>query len=301
MTIALQPELPASPEAFADATWDEVAPYYEALASAPLTTDDVEPWLATWSRLDALIGEAGTLAMIAYTGDTADAVKETAYLRFSTEIFPKLDEQEVRLARRLLDLGWSRADLETTLRRFRADAEIFREANVPLFAELEELSAAYQKTVGGLSAPWDGERKTIPQLQPFLKSPERAVRERAFRLGAEAYLTKRDELATLFDRMYEKRVQVGANAGFANFMDYCFAAKHRFDYGPDDVQRFHEAVESTVTPAAERLHAWRREKLGVDTLRPWDLGVDLFRERPLKPFDATPEFVDGARHIFSTI
>ncbi|MGZ8469095.1 MAG: M3 family oligoendopeptidase [Gemmatirosa sp.] len=301
MTIALQPELPASPEAFADATWDEVAPYYEALASAPLTTDDVEPWLATWSRLDALIGEAGTLAMIAYTGDTADAVKETAYLRFSTEIFPKLDEQEVRLARRLLDLGWSRADLETTLRRFRADAEIFREANVPLFAELEELSAAYQKTVGGLSAPWYGERKTIPQLQPFLKSPERAVRERAFRLGAEAYLTKRDELATLFDRMYEKRVQVGANAGFANFMDYCFAAKHRFDYGPDDVQRFHEAVESTVTPAAERLHAWRREKLGVDTLRPWDLGVDLFRERPLKPFDSATEFVDGARRIFTKL
>ena len=301
VTIAPLPELPASPEAFADATWDDVAPYYEALATAPLTTADVEAWLAAWSRLDALVGEAGTLAMIAYTGDTADAAKEAAYLRFSTDVFPKLDEQEVRLSKRLLDLGWSRPDLETTLKRFRADAEIFREANVPLFAELEELSAAYQKIVGGLAADWDGERKTIPQLQPFLKSPDRAVRERAFRLGAAAYLEKRDELAALFDRMYAKRVQVGANAGFANFMDYCFAAKHRFDYGPDDVQRFHEAVESTVTPVAERLHAWRRERLGVEQLRPWDLGVDLFRDRPLKPFDEVPEFVAAARRIFSTL
>jgi oligoendopeptidase F len=301
VSLALHPELPPSPDAFADATWDDVAPHYEALATAPLSAADVEAWLTRWSRLNALVGEAGTLAMIAYTGDTADAGKEAAYLRFSTEIFPKLDEQEVRLAKRLLDLGWSRPELETTLRRFRTDAEIFREENVPLFAELEELSAAYQKIVGGLSADWEGERKTIPQLQPYLKSPDRAVRERAFRLGADAYLTKRDELAALFDRMYEKRVRVGANAGFANFMEYCFAAKHRFDYTPDDVRRFHEAVEATVTPAAERLHAWRREKLGVAQLRPWDTGVDLFRDRPLKPFETTPEFVDAAERIFARL
>ena len=301
MTTALLPELPASPEVFVTATWDDVAPYYESLATAPLGAEQVEEWLSAWSRLDALVGEAGTLAMIAYTGDTADAAKEAAYLRFSTEIFPKVDEQEVRLAKRLLDLGWSRPDLETTLRRFRTDAEIFRESNVPLFAELEELSAGYQKIVGGLSAEWDGERKTIPQLQPFLKSSDRAVRERAFRLGAGAYLEKRDELAALFDRMYEKRVQVAANAGFANFMDYCFAAKHRFDYDADDVRRFHDAVEATVTPVAERLHAWRREKLGVETLRPWDTGVDLFRERPLKPFETTEEFVSAARRVFARI
>jgi oligoendopeptidase F len=298
---ALLPELPASPEVFVSATWDDVAPYYESLDTAPLSVEQVQEWLSTWSRLDALVGEAGTLAMIAYTGDTADAAKEAAYLRFSTEIFPKLDEQEVRLARRLLELGWSRPDLETTLRRFRTDAEIFRESNVRLFAELEELSASYQKIVGGLSAEWDGERKTIPQLQPFLKSTDRAVRERAFRMGAGAYLEKRDELATLFDRMYEKRVQVAANAGFANFMDYCFAAKHRFDYDAEDVRRFHESVEATVTPLAERLHAWRREKLGADPLRPWDTGVDLFRERPLKPFETTEEFVSAARRVFARI
>jgi oligoendopeptidase F len=127
------------------------------------------------------------------------------------------------------------------------------------------------------------------------------VRERAFRLGADAYLAKRDELAGLFDRMYARRVQVAANAGFANFMDYCFAAKHRFDYTPDDVARFHEAVETTVTPAMERLHAFRTRKLGVDTLRPWDTGVDLYRERPLRPFERVEEFVDGARRIFAQV
>ncbi|MEQ1693616.1 MAG: hypothetical protein ABMA00_20170, partial [Gemmatimonas sp.] len=159
-------ELPASPEAFRDAAWDDVLPYYNRLADAPLSSDDatVEAWLVIWSRLDTLVGEAGTLAMIAYTGNTADAAAEQAYLRFSMEIFPRLEEQQVRLARRLIDLGWSRPDLETTLRRFRTDIEIFREANVDRFAQIEEVSAAYQKVTGGLSVDWDGVAKTIPQL-----------------------------------------------------------------------------------------------------------------------------------------
>jgi oligoendopeptidase F len=294
-------ELPTSPDAFAAADWAEIAPHYERLATAPLTRETAEEWLTAWSRLDALVGEAGTLSMIEYTGDTADPAKEATYLRFSMEVFPKLDEQQVRLARRLVELGYTRPDLETVLRRFRRDIEIFREANVPLFAEIEELSAGYQKITGGLSVEWDGERKTIPQLLPFLKSADRAVRERAFRAGAGAYLEKRDELAALFDRMYGLRARVAQNAGFANFEDYSYAAKHRFDYTPADVARFRDAVERAVVPAAERLMAVRKARLGVEQLRPWDLDVDLEREEPLQPFRTAEEFVGGARRIFRRV
>ncbi|HEU4632193.1 MAG TPA: M3 family oligoendopeptidase [Gemmatimonadaceae bacterium] len=294
-------DLPASPSAFADAAWSDIAPYYDRLAEAPLSADTVEAWLATWSRLEELVGEAGTLAMTAYTGNTADPALEAAYLRFSTEVFPQMEEQQVRLARRLLDLGWSRPDLEVLLRQFRTDAEIFREANVPLFAELEALGANYQKITGGLTVDWDGERKTIPQLQPHLQSPDRAERERAFRLGAEAYLAKRSELAALFDRMYALRQQAARNAGFADYEQYVFQAKHRFDYAPDDCRRFHDAVEATVVPAVERLHAERRERLGLDRLRPWDLGVDPEQRPPLRPFGTTGEFVEHARRIFRAV
>ena len=305
MTDTLVPliDLPASPDAFRDAAWADVLPYYDALAAIPLeaSSASVEPWLATWSRLDTLIGEAGTLAMIAYTGDTADAAREAAYLRFSMDIFPKLEEQQVRLARRLLALGWSRPDLDTTLQRFRSDIEIFREANVERFSRIEELSAGYQKLVGGLSVDWDGEQKTIPQLQPFLKAADRAVRERAFRLGAAAYLDKRDEFAECFDRMHALRVEVAREAGFADYQQYCFVSKHRFDYTPRDTAAFHDAVRQTVTPAVARLMEHRRASLGVDVLRPWDVSVDLEAKEPLRPFDTVTTFVDRARTIFRRV
>jgi len=113
--------------------------------------------------------------MIAYTCDTTDPAKEAANLRWSSEIFPKAIEMQVRLARRLVELGYSEPGLETVLRGFRTDIEIFREENVPLFSELETLVAAYQKITGGLTVDWNGETKTVPQLQPFLKDRDRRV------------------------------------------------------------------------------------------------------------------------------
>ena len=296
-------DLPASPEAFRDAAWEDVLPYYEQLAEMPLGRSDqqIESWLAAWSRLDTMVGEAGTLSMIAYTGNTANADAEAAYLRFSMEIFPKLEEQQVRLAKRLVGLNWSRPDMETLLRRFRTDIEIFREANIERSAQIEELSAAYQKVTGGLSVNWDGEAITIPQLQPYLKSADRSVRERAFREGANAYLDHRETLAEQFDKMHALRVAVAHEAGFADFQQYCFAAKHRFDYTPRDCTRFHEAVRRTVTPAVARLMAHRKEVLGLDTLRPWDVTVDLDAKEPLRPFNDVQTFVKKAQTIFSRV
>lgn len=299
--MSLVTELPSSPDDFTNATWEDVLPFYERLATCPLGLDNAEDWLAAWSRLGELLGEAGTRAMIAYTADTSVAEREAAYLRFFSGIFTKADEQEVRLARRLLDLGYTRPDLDTTIREFRTDAEIFREENVPLFAELEELDAAYQKATGGLTVEWDGETRTVPQLQPYLKSSDRDVRERAFRLGADAYLGKRDELAALFDRMYDLRQRVARNAGFRDYQAYVFRAKHRFDYTPDDCQRFHDAVEQAVVPAAERQLEYRRARLGLETVRPWDTGVDTESQEPLKPFDDVGEFVSRARRIFHAV
>jgi len=291
--------IPESPQAIVDATWPDLEPLYEALVNAPLV--DVRSWLHQWSKLEEVIEEAGTLAMIAYTCDTADPAKEAANLRWSSEIFPKAVEMQVKLAKRLVESGYSEPGMEPVLRGFRTDIEIFREANVPLFAQLETLTAAYQKVTGGLSVDWEGERKTIPQLQPFLKDRRRDIRERAFRLGAAAYLEQRDLLADLFDRMYATRQQVARNAGFPDFQAYAFQSKHRFDYTPDDCAAFHRAVETTVAPAVERLMAHRRERMQLDALRPWDTQVELESASPLKPFTEVAGLVEPAKRIFDAL
>ena len=293
--------LPASPEALADARWDDVAPLYDQLAAAPLDASMLDAWLEAWSTLEELLTEAASRAMIAYTLDTADEAKEAAHLRFSMEVMPRADERSVALARRLLDSGLERPDLVVTLRRFRTASEIFREANVPIFSELEELGARYQRITGSMTVDWDGQVLPLPRLQPFLKSPDRAVRERAFRALTGPYIRERDEMASLFDVMYERRQRIAANAGFANFRDYVFPAKYRFDYTPDDCARFHEAIESAVVPAVARALEHRRTRLRLDALRPWDLQVDPYDSVPSPPFRDGAELAGRAERAFMEV
>jgi oligoendopeptidase F len=293
--------LPSSPVAFSKAGWSDIAPYFDDLAERPLDAGTVDEWLRAWSRLEELVTEAAAEAMIAYTIDTSDPEKEKDHLRFSTEILPKMEERSVELARRFVALGYETPELATTLARFRTSIEIFREANVPIFAELEELSARYQRITGSMTVEWDGVERPLPQLQPFLKSADRAVRERAFRSATQPYIEERSALAGLFDRMYELRQRAARNAGFANYRDYVFPAKFRFDYTPADCERFHEAVERSATPAVARVLEHRRQRLGLDALRPWDLAVDPYRAAPLRPFQTVDEFTGKARRVFDEV
>ncbi len=293
--------LPSAPADLEHAEWSDLAPHFEALATVTVEPDQVGDWLATWSRLQAIVDEAATLAMIAYTCDTADPAKEAANLRWSAEIYPNIIEQHVRLARRFVEFGVDVPGMEIVAREFRTDIEIFREANVPLLAEIEELISRYQKVTGGLEVDWEGERKTIPLLQPFLRERDRSVRERAFRLGARAYLDRRTELADTFDQMFVLRERIARNAGFGDYMAYAFRSKHRFDYTPEDCARFHAAVESTVVPAVTRLMEHRARSLGVDRVRPWDLLVELESRQPLRPFTTADELLAPALRAFDSL
>jgi oligoendopeptidase F len=298
VTVSL---LPPSPSAFAKASWSDIAPYFDELAARPLQSATIEGWLTEWSRLEELVTEAAARAMIAYTVDTGNRDKEADHLRFSTEVLPQMEERSVALARRLVETGYSTPALATTLARFRTQIEIFRDENIPLFAELEEHSTRYQRITGSMTVQWEGVERPLPQLQPYLKSRDRAVRERAFRAASQPYIEKHDELAGLFDRMYQLRTQAAGNAGFANFRDYIFPAKFRFDYTPADCERFHDAIERTVAPAVERVLESRRQRLGLDVLRPWDLAVDPYREKPLRPFTDASELVVTAKRVFDGV
>jgi oligoendopeptidase F len=292
---------PLDDDALGQARWDDLAPLYRELLEAPIAPGEVRAWLAAWSALDARVDEAYARSLVAYTGDTRDSEREAAYLRWASEIAPKLHEVRVALGRRLLPFESELPDLAVMMREIRTDVAIFREANLPRMAQLEELEAAYDKITGGLTVEWDGERKTIPALQPYLLDNDRSLRERAFRRGAGAYIEKRGEMAELFDRMVHLRHELAREAGFDNYRDYAFASKYRFDYTAEDCLRFHRGVETAVLPAVSRLREDRRRRLGVDTLRPWDVQLRPGRETRLVPFRTAREFVDGALRIFGTV
>jgi oligoendopeptidase F len=297
--------LPLSPDELRDAGWDQVLPFYEHLATRPL--DDPAGWLADWSAFEEVLVEAQMLAHTAYTGDTADPAKEEAHLRFSSQIAPLAKEQRVRLGRRLLESGFTRPDLETMLAIQRNRDRLFRAESVPLEAELERLASSWQKLTGGFTAEWEGRQMALPAMRGFEASPDRSIRERAYRKHFGAYVARRDEIATIFDRMLDLRQQVARNAGFANYRDYAHLEKNRFWYSVEDCLAFQEATAATVVPAVARILDRRRKTMGLDALRPWDAvdgacGVTDPEGRPaLRPFQDGAELAERSEAVFTQL
>ncbi|MFO7659581.1 MAG: M3 family metallopeptidase [Candidatus Cloacimonadaceae bacterium] len=176
------------------------------------------------------------------------------------------------------------------------EIELFREENVSLKVQEQELATQYGAIVSKMSALFEGEDRTPAQLSVFLKDQDRTKREQAWRLMLNCYAEQRDELDKLFDELKSLRLNIAANAGYDNYRDYMHQAMGRFSYTPEDIYKFHEAVEKVVVPFCGELNKHRQEVLKLDTVRPWDTSVDLDGKQ-LHPFDSIDEFVSKAIQI----
>lgn len=286
---------------FMDWPWTRIEPYYRELAERPLSADTISAWLADWTRLAELVHETYQRLYVAITVDTTDEAARQRYEAFLDEIYPQAQAAEQILKEKLLASGLEPEGFERPLRILRAEAEIFRQENLTLLAQELKLSAEYDQIIGAQTVLWEGREVTLAQLRPVFQDPDRAKRERAWRLTAERQLADRQAINDLWSQLLPLRSRIAANAGFQNYRDYRWKQMLRFDYTPDDCLQFHAAIEKAAVPAAQRLYEARRRRLGVETLRPWDLEVDPLGRPPLKPYEHIDQLVSGAAAMFHAV
>jgi len=287
-------------------TWEQVEPWYKKLMEEPVSSaGELERWVVAAGELNAAVGEEGVERYIAMTCQTDDQEREAAYLAYVRDIEPKLKPIQNAIRSRYLDAPY-RSELprdryfvfERALENRRA---LFRDANIPRETQLAELEQQYQKTIGAMTVTFRGEERTLAQMAPFLEETDRVVRQEAWELSARRRLEDREALDDLFDRMKQLRIEVAGEAGFANFVEYSFRHRERFDYGIADTVRFQEAVKRVVVPLMRQIQERHKRALGVETLRPWDLAVDPLGRPPLQPFEDVERLAAGTETIFREV
>jgi oligoendopeptidase F len=300
--------LPSTPEALIAWTWPEIAPHYQDLESRPLNAASVDDWLTDWTRLGEKLEEMYARLSLATAVNTADKEADARMNAFLDGIFPQAMAAEQKLKEKLLASGLEPKGFEIPLRNMRAEADLFREANLPLLAEQQKLAIEYDKIFGAQTVEWEGEEITLTRLGLVFRQPDRARREQAWHLRAERQLADRAAVNDLWQKFMKVRAEIARNAGKASFREYTWQQKLRFDYTPEDCKAFAAAIEQVVVPAATRIYEKRKQALGLETLRPWDL-VDGWFARPttpagqpaLKPFEAIEELKTKASAIFHKV
>ena len=298
-------QLPQSIDQIDVTDWESYRPHFEALATRPLSAETQRVWLEDWSQLTKLCREAVQYHYVQKTLDTSDPVRERLYLDLVEHIVPKLQVADQALKQRLLALEIDDADMQIMLRNLRSEVALFREENVPLDTEATKLRAAYDKTVGGLSAEFDGENRNLNQLAVFISSDDRAVRQAAWEALMDLWQSVREPINQIFSQLLTTRHQMALNAGFDNHRDYAFVQRKRFSYSPDECFQFHEAIEAAFVPAAQRIMQRKRERLGYDALKPWDWVAEsshvVSTDPALKPFETEDELIHHSLQMFHAL
>jgi oligoendopeptidase F len=282
--------------------WSTIQPYVERLLNTDLLPEAVEPWMQEWSDLSAVIYEANAQIQREITENTADREAEQRFLTFVEKIMPQVRMADQALRDKLLGVRnfAPSPGTEEMVRRFRAEASIYRDENVPLLSELAVLENEYGKITGALTIDWDGETETLPKARQRQRSLDRNERERAWRLEMGAYASVREELDRLYLKMLPLRQQLARNAGLTDYRAYRWLEFCRFDYTPQDCHTFHDAIEHEFVPLANKITAELGAALSLDSVRPWDIEVDPYGE-PLRPFEDVAELVSGAQRIFEQV
>lgn len=293
--------LPTDAASILSLTWSDYEPFYEELESLPLTHENIEAWLNDWSRLAETADEHYWRLKIATTVNTADAAVEEAFNKYIEEIQPPVKIAEQKLKKKLIASGLSPKSFETALHVMRAEAEIFSEENLPLLAEEQKLVTEYNKLIGSLSVNWEGEERTFTQMFPLLYEPDRSIRQRAWDTVITRLLKERQTINELWEKFIPVRLKIAENVDMPDYRAYMWKQKFRFDYSPEDCKSFHRAIEQVFVPAAQRIYEKRRQRLGIDTLRPWDLTVDPFGGSPIKPYESIDEFKTKLQAIFKQV
>jgi oligoendopeptidase F len=289
--------LPKSTDAVKDWSWSQFEPYFQDL----ITRDVNVSWLADWTRLSELLNELRTRLYIGTTVNTMDKDAEKRFFVYLDAIFQSMETANQKLKEKLLASGLQPQGFEIQLRDMRADADLFRAENLPLFAKDEKLGNEYDKVIGAQTVQWNGEETTLLQLEPVYQDSDRAVREQAWRLASERRLADRETLNNLWQRFMNLRLKIALNAGYSDYRAFRWMQMKRFDYSPADCETFHKAIEKAVVPAASRIYERRHQNLGVDSLRPWDLSVDPLNRPPLRPFKDVDELERKAEAIFKRV
>lgn len=286
-------------------TWEVLEPYFNNLLQREIgSKTDLENWLKDRSELEAFVSEDLAWRYVRMTCDTENKDLEKAYLYFVTEIEPKVSPLTDKLNRKLVTCTYLN-ELNTEayfiyLRGIKKEIEIFREANVPLMAEIAAESQKYGSIVGSMTVELDGKELTLQQAANYLKNTDRIKREEAFTKINAKRLQHADELDALFDKLIGLRHQVAVNAGFDNFRDYMFAALGRFDYKPEDCFAFHAAVQQEVVPLVKAFNVQRQNELGHQ-LRPWDMEVDTKNRPALEPFTSGDDLLEKTVKCFRKV
>lgn len=259
--------------------------------------------IAKWNTIAATYQTNATLVYIRASVDTLDEFYK-AERDFLDEFGPRFEELQSEYYAALVASKF-RKELEqewgTQLFALAQNAvDAFSPAILPLLQQENKLTSAYQELVASAQIPFNGETLTLAQLGPFLESTDRSVRKQATKARFGFYAEHQQQFDTIYDDLVKLRHEIATTLGYKNFVELGYIRMDRVDYDAAMVKKFRDQVRDEIVPVATKLYERQAKRIGVDSLKFYDEGLNFLTGNATPQGDAD-WIVNNAQKMYSEL
>lgn len=158
---------------------------------------------------------------------------------------------------------------------------------IPLMQEENALTMEYDKLIASAKILFDGKELNLSLMQPYMTGQDRSVREAAWEKASAFFAENGEKLDEIYDKLVKNRTEQARQMGYDNYLELGYYRMNRNCYGREEVEAFRSQVKKYLVPFAERLHEYRRQRLGLDQLMYYDEKVYFADGNPAP--QGTPE------------
>jgi len=299
--------VPYLPEDFEFTAWSDAEEYYQDLESRKITNvDRAIQWLQDWGEVREHLDCYYDDLYLRIHLDTTDEDAKKAYHTYNEDISQKESEWNNNLCKKLLGLSFL-ADIakipgyDIIIKSMQVAAALFNEEALIIGGEEDTEASKSSELHSSLTLRFKGKVLTLDAGMSHLDSKDRSVREEVYRKVAAARKSVQEPLNELMTSLIEKRVKIAKLCGHDDYPQYNFLDRRRLDYGREDCYAFHAAVQKEVKPVYNKIHELKRQRLGVDTFRPWDLHCDAYGDERIIPYKDIPDLYTRVYHMLREI
>jgi len=166
------------------------------------------------------------------------------------------------------------------------------------YAEESSLQNDYSQIQSEAAIEFEGETYNLSQLSVKLESTRRQTRKGAHKALDEYYMGKKETFDKIYDDMVKVRTTIAKKLGYNTYTELGYKLMERYDYGPEDVKKFRDAICRYIVPLTAQIRKLQQERLGVDDLMFYDLPT-LFKNGNPSPIIPGVSLGDVAGDFFA--
>ncbi len=262
-----------------------------------------EAFFAALKELDrqgrALATQA-TLCQIRHTINTKDEFY-TAEQDVMDEALPRFQEIATETARVTLDSPYreevAKAYGPHLLEKFEVQLKTFRPEIVPDLVEENKLSSEYEKLMASAQIEFEGEKRNLSGLIPFMESTDRGMRKRANDAHWNWIASHQETLDGLYGKLVRVRQRIAEKLGYKNFIPVAYARMGRTDWTPEDAKVYRAQIVESVVPLTQKLYREQAGRIGIPDMKNYDYQLEFLSGNP-KPQGGETYLVSHAKAMY---